>query len=159
MGHDIDIILYSDDKKTYSVINNLYITFNFSKLGDKYPGIYAIHGHKLPTIIKILRKTIDLLMNDGIFPYIEREKNKDYKFDWIYGDKDPIMNLKYYAGVLLYFLEYAFKLKENYPNEFENIYWYSDQVWEISKYTEENYESDGLELDSESEEPEEFFTK
>lgn len=134
MGHDIDII----DIKTGKIISNTYITGNFSKYSKKYPGIYHIHGHKNNTVIKIIKKTLNLLLDDEIIPYLH-----DY-----YGDQNNIKkDLESYAASLQIFLKIAFLIKEN-TNNSDNIYWYSDQVSNIIKYKTDGYESDGYELNS-----------
>jgi len=110
MGHDIDLI--EDSKSIY----HTYITFNFHKYKDKYPGIHYIHGHNNNTVIKILKKTLKKLIDDGVLP----EKHSS-----CYGDPDPKKDLECYAYCLQEFLKVALIFKDR------EVYWYSDQVFEI----------------------------
>ncbi len=144
MGHDIDIINLTSG----ITIEHTYITFNFSKYAEKYPGVNAIHGHKNSTVIKILIKTINLLLNDGIVPRIYEPGGRALTF----GDSDPHKDLQCYAACLLEFLYIAFEIKKDTDGYYldgenhENVYWFSDQVWEITKFISlDGYESDGIE--------------
>lgn len=140
MGHDIDII----DIKTGEVVMSTYITGNFSKYKDEYPGIHAIHGHKNNTVIKILTNTLNKLVNDGILPYAHNYNGPVRALT--YGDKDPKLDKECYAACLKIFLELAIDLNIKYPDD--ELYWYSDQVWGITKFkteTTNGYESDGIE--------------
>jgi hypothetical protein len=112
MGHDIDII-YKDGE----LIKTTYITSNFSKYKNKYPGIHAIHGNNNDKVTEILKSSINLLLKDGITPCIHNGG---------FGDKDPIKDLECYAACLKNFLEIAVSISEQYKH-CENIYWYSDQ--------------------------------
>jgi len=145
MGHDIDIILASNGY----CIGNTYITGNFSKYKDKYPGIHAIHGHKNSTVIKIICRTLALMLNDKIVPEVHNPGGRALTF----GDADVQKDLECYAACLQEFLDAAIKIKNEYDSE--NIYWYSDQVWEITKFEEDGYESDGMHRQEEEEEEEE----
>jgi len=140
MGHDIDII----DVKTGRIVDSTYITGNFSKYDDKYPGIYAIHAHKNDTVIKIIRRTLDLLLDDGIVPCVHNPGGRALTF----GDKDPRKDLECYAACLQDFLYTAYRLKREkdfWSWDDQDLYWYSDQVFEITKYSKDGYESDGIE--------------
>jgi hypothetical protein len=135
MGHDITIIDIFNDEE----IKSAYITGNFSKYDDKYPGIYAIHGHSNNTVIKIIRKTLNLLLDDGFFP-VTHDKSP---INLTYGDPtDPIKDLECYAACLQEFLYEAIKIKQSYLQN-DKIYWYSDQVFPIKKFVDNGYESDG----------------
>lgn len=144
MGHDIDIV----NIRTNECISRTYITFNYTKYADKYPCAAAIHGHKNSTVIKILRKTLDLLQDDGIVPISNRSI-----MAITYGDEDQLEDLRCYATCLQEFLSLAFKIKRENDSEddYENIYWYSDQVWNITKFkSTDGYESDGKKREPES---------
>jgi len=93
MGHDIDII----NTKTGDLIGHTYITGNFSKYNNKYPGVHAIHGHKITTIIEILRRTLDLLLDDDIVPKVHNPGGRALTF----GDpKDSQKDLECYATLI-----------------------------------------------------------
>ncbi len=135
MGHDIDIV----DIETGKTVDCTYITGNFSKYTDEYPGIYAIHGHKNSTVIKIIQQTLNKLINDGICPSLDKKYSA-----WGSDNKDRIYDLECYYLCLENFLSIATKINNTYTN----VYWYSDQVWEITKFKAEitnGYESDGFE--------------
>jgi hypothetical protein len=145
MGHDITILNKNTGERWHT-----YITFNYSNLSDKYPGIYAIHGHSNNTVIRILKKTLTKLLNDDIVPCTIDIKSA-------YGDKDSVRNLECYAACLQEFLKLAIRIKRD-SEEGHQIYWYSDQVWAIQRYEEETnatcesidagYFSDGAEKPS-----------
>ncbi len=134
MGHDIDIV----NLKTGGKIGHTYITGNFSKYGEKYPGIHAIHGHRNSTVIKIILQTLDLLLDDGIVPHVHNPGGRALTF----GDKDPQKDLECYAACLQEFLYAAYIFKKDNIDH-EDLYWYSDQVWDITKFSKDGYESDG----------------
>lgn len=141
MGHDIDII----DIENGEIISSAYITGNFTKYSDEYPGIHAIHGHKNSTVIRILTNTLNKMANDGISPSV----NKKYSAWGSTGRRDNVdkkYDLECYYLCLQGFLNIATNLNKTYSTD-EFIYWYSDQVWEITKFKEETtngYESDGI---------------
>lgn len=132
MGHDIDII----DIKNNDTVAATYITGNFSKYSDKYQGIYHIHGHKNTTVIKILKRTLNMMLNDGIVPAVHNPDPSGRALT--FGDKDPEKDLQCYAACLQEFLQFALDIKG------DNLYWYSDQVSVITKFSEDGYESDGV---------------
>ncbi len=141
MGHDIEII----DTKTGEIVGCTYITGNFSKLGCDYPGIHEIHGHKNSTVIKIIKGSLDKLIDDNVVPFLHDS----------FGDKDPQKNLECYAACLQEFLRMAIRLRKDYKSH-DDFRWYSDQVFKISghAYYDDNnelYQSDGLELPKEFE--------
>ncbi len=137
MGHDIDIInVKSNDK-----IGSTYITGNFSKYKEQYPGIHAIHGHNNSTVIKIIRRTLNLLLDNCIVPRVHNAANRALTF----GDEDSQNDLECYAACLQEFLYAAYKIKREYDNDdndnnYNDIYWYSDQVFEITEFIEEKRE-------------------
>ena len=138
MGHDIDLI--EDGYK----VRHTYITFNFSKYSDKYPGIHALHGHSNDTVIKILKKTLKLLLDDDIVPQVHMPSSRALTFGV---PDDPQKDLECYAACLQEFLQLALIYKGR------KVYWYSDQVWEITPFKENGYESAGViksEIDSDS---------
>lgn len=145
MGHDIDLV----DIKTRRIYGSTYITGNFSKYGDKYPGIYAIHGHSNETVIKIIKASLTKLLNDDIIPRVHNPGGRALTFG-VPGDEKK--DLECYAACLQEFLQVALKFKDEYPETHGDIYWYSDQVWEITKYVTDSefvdngYESDGKKL-------------
>ncbi len=153
MGHDVSII----NVKTKSVIGHTYISGNFSKYKDDYPGIHSIHGHKNSTVIKIIRGTLDKLLDNDVVPFAHN-KESEKRCGLTFGDKDPQKDLECYAACLQEFLGAAVSIKRRFKNGLENgdiddIYWYSDQVFNITKhahYDSDNdlYESDGLENNS-----------
>lgn len=138
MPHDIYIV----NVKTPGKFKHTYISGNFFKYRDKYPGVYAIHGHKNSTVIKIIRKTLDLLLDDEIVPCL----NKFSKPDIVFGDQtDPIRDLQCYAACLQMFLYIAFGIQRKNMDH-DNMYWYSKaSQWKITKFISDDYESDGLE--------------
>jgi hypothetical protein len=141
MGHDIDIV----NVKTGDIVAKTYITGNFSKLGSDYPGIHEIHGHKNSTVIKLLKCSLNKLIDNNVVPFLHDH----------YGHKDPQKNLECYAACLQEFLRIAVELRKEYESH-DDFRWYSDQVFKISRYTTydtegELYHSDGLEFSKEFE--------
>lgn len=143
MGHDIDII----NIKTREKISKTYITGNFTKYQDKYPGIHTIHGHKNRTVIKILRSTLDKMLDNGIVPGVHNAGSRALTFGV---PDDPQKDIECYAACLQDFLYLAIDIEKE--KDRENIYWYSDQVFKVTRFCDDkNNESDGEENESESE--------
>lgn len=146
MGYDFDIV----NIKTSEYIGSIYITSNFTKYQYKYPGANAINGHRNYTVIKILKKTLKKMLDDNITPCVYKQGGKPIAF----GDPDPVKDLQCYAACLCEFLNRAISIQNDYKNS-ENIYWYSNQVWGIKKFSEvednefgdENKNDDGYESD------------
>lgn len=139
MGHDIDLI----DVKTRQNHGHTYITGNFSKYGDQYPGIHAMHGHSNKTVIRILKASLKKLLDDDIVPQVHNPATRALTFGV---PEDKKKDLECYAACLQEFLQVALKFKEDYPDTHRDIHWFSDQVWSITKYStdgSDGYESDG----------------
>ena len=145
MGHDIDLI----DTKTGVNHGHTYITGNFTKYGNQYPGIYAIHGHSNETVIKVLKTSLIKLLNDDIVPYVHKPGGRALTFGVPDNKKK---DLECYAACLQEFLQVALNFKEDYPDTHQNIHWYSDQVWEIKKYIVaiDGYDSEGEKYENDS---------
>jgi hypothetical protein len=112
---------------------------------DEYQGIKDIHGHKNETVIKILRKTLNKMLDDGYFPRNHQDENGDDNgLTTTYPHKKKIER---YAFDLYNLLDSAMGIKDDYhwDNGDINIYWYVSNAEEIIKYYSDDGEvSDGL---------------
>ncbi len=89
---------------------------------------------------------MDKLLDDNIVPKVHIPGGRALTFGH---PTDSKKDLECYAACLQDFLSTAIEIESEYHNE--SIYWYSDQVFEITKYEEKgaeegtNYDSDGNE--------------
>lgn len=134
MGHDIEIIVEGQ------VVDELYITGNFSCLDERYEGIYDFHGHTGKNVARIIKNMLIRAAKDGFKPGVPDKSN----LNWGWGNKDgKKLPEKEFIGVFLYIMKGFLEKAEKYPTG----RWYSDQVSEIRPFKDEDgeYDSDGEE--------------
>lgn len=122
MGHDVEIV-------GTNVV--LYISGNFSRLDEKYGGIYRIHGHPGRIVEKIVTRTIQKANADGFFASTPDETNSNW--GWGRNDNDFLPENEF-IGVFLYHMNSFLQAAKEYPN---NIF-RSDQVYTIIPFEDDD---------------------
>jgi hypothetical protein len=138
MGHDVEIIVEGQ------VVDELYITGNFWTVRDRYGGIYDFHGHTGKTVARIIKNILSRAANlDGYEPGVPDQSNPNW--GWGSNEGKP-MPEKEFIEVFLYIMKGFLEKAEKYPTG----RWYSDQVFKITPYVDDD--TDNEENDSDGEE-------
>jgi len=143
MGHDVHVV--DDTGRTQTIT---YISSNFSELSHTYGGIYQMHGHTGKTVAKIANKVIHKLLGEGCrYTIPPRDNNWSWGLHTLFDGSTVKMNERDFKNVYLHHMTNFRLLGELYYN----YRFFSDQVFRTEPYTDEDYYSDGEEVEEASE--------